>query len=194
MTPLQLWVIIFILTDANLFIFVLDEWLDFSVYFCNDKISKWEIIIVMDTKSFLGYIFTLLRPGDVLSGAVAVISTRSVTNVSLTQTRNTLLPFPTLTSICSLLPAILLDYLWSSFLVSLFLVGQKIYTADWDGSDRPDIVQQHLLSTTALVIHDQYNAMTILADFGKEVQAVCVNAIQKISQIGRTNSSAIKAF
>ena len=156
--------------------------------------SKWEIIIVMDTKSFLGYIFTLLRPGDVLSGAVAVISTRSVTNVSLTQTRNTLLPFPTLTSICSLLPAILLDYLWSGFLVSLFLVGQKIYTADWDGSDRPDIVQQHLLSTTALVIHYQYNAMTILADFGKEVQAVCVNAIQKISQIGRTNSSAIKAF
>ena len=76
----------------------------------------------------------------------------------------------------------------------MFLVGQKIYNADWGGSDRPDIVQQHLLSTTALVIHYQYNAMTILADFGKEVQAVCVNAIQKISQIGRTNSSAIKAF
>ena len=55
----------------------------------------------------------------------------------------------------------------------MFLVGQKIYTADWDGSDRPDIVQQHLLSTTALVIHYQYNAMTILADFGEEVQALC---------------------
>ena len=145
-----------------------------SVYtFVVIRNSKWEIIIVMDTKSFLGYIFTLLRPGDVLSGAVAVISTRSVTNVSLTQTRNTLLPFPTLNSICSLLPAILLDNRWSSFLVSLFLVGQKIYNADGGVSDRPDIVQQHLLSTIVLVVHYKYNPITILADLGKEVQAVC---------------------
>ena len=134
-----------------------------SVYtFVVIRNSKWEIIIVMETKSFLGYIFTLLRPGDVLSGAVAVISTRSVTNVSLTQTRNTLLPFPTLTSICSLLPA----FFGSNFILSLFLVGQK-------DRDRYDIVQQHLLSTIVLVIHYQYNTMTILADLGKEVQAVC---------------------
>ena len=40
-------------------------------------------------------------------------------------------------------------------------------------SDRPDIVQQHLLSTIVLAVHYKYNPITILADLGKEVQAVC---------------------